>query len=64
VYESALELDISVHDPPGTRTCHFFVRVAPEIVPRFEAVKVAVEPITPEAFVGLELIEITGMYLM
>jgi hypothetical protein len=56
VYESALELDISVHDPPGERTCHFFVRVAPEIVPKFEAVKVAVVPITPLTLVGLDVI--------
>jgi hypothetical protein len=64
VYESALELAMSVHDPPGTRTCHFFVRVAPEIVPKFDAVNVAVAPRTPVALDGLEVIEMAGMYLM
>jgi hypothetical protein len=38
--------------------------VVPEIVPRLEAVNVAVVPITPETFVGFDVIEIAGMYLM
>jgi hypothetical protein len=45
VYESdPVAPEISVHEPPGTRTCHFFVRVA-AIVPYGTEVKVAVVPI-------------------
>jgi hypothetical protein len=35
--------------------------VAPEIVPKLEAVKVAVVPSTPVTLVGLDVIEIAGM---
>jgi hypothetical protein len=60
-YESVLELAISVQDPPGVSTCHFLVRVAPEIVPKLEAVNVAVVPIAPVTLVGFVVIDIAGM---
>ena len=55
---------MSVHDPPGTSTCHFLVRTAPEIVVAGVAEKVTVAPIAPETGCGLEEIETTGTNFM